>query len=164
MMAVRGRLSLFIYFMRAYNTIKIVAMFEAFKGLVAIAAASGVLLLLHRDLHELAIRLVEHAHLNPAAKYPSIFIEATTHLQNRRLTLLAIGAAAYSLIRFIEAYGLFRAAAWAEIFAAASGSIYVPFEIAKLLHRFDWLSVAALILNIGVVATMVWALSQRKKV
>ena len=149
--------------MRAYNTIKIVAVFEAFKGLVAFAAASGMLLLFHRDLHELAVRLVEHAHLNPAAKYPRIFIEATTHLHNLRLTLLAIGAAAYSLIRFIEAYGLFRAAAWAEIFAAASGAIYTPFEVAELLHRFDWLSLTALTLNIGIVAIMLWALLQRQK-
>ncbi len=146
-----------------HNTIKVVAVFEAFKGLIAFAAASGLLLLIHRDLHELAARLVEHAHLDPAAKYPRIFIAAATHLQNLRLTLLALGAAAYSLVRFAEAYGLFREKAWAEIFAAASGAVYIPFEIAELLHRFNWLSVAALILNIGVVAIMIWALLLRRK-
>lgn len=149
--------------MRAPNVIKVVAAFEAFKGLVAVAAASGLLLLFHRDLHQFAVRLVEHAHLNPAAKYPSIFIDAATHLQNPRLTLLAIGAVAYALVRFIEAYALFRAAAWAELFAAASGAIYVPFEISALVHRFEWLSVGALVLNIGVVVVMVWALLQRRR-
>lgn len=144
------------------RTIKVVAAFEAFKGFVAFAAASGLLLLFHRDLHELATDLVAHAHLDPAAKFPRIFIAAAMHLQNLRLTLLALGAAAYSVIRFIEAYGLFREAAWAEVLAAASGAIYVPFEIAGLLHRFSWLSVAALILNIGVVVVMVWALLLRR--
>ena len=149
--------------MRPHHAIKIVAAFEAFKGLVAVAAASGLLLLFHRDLRDIVVRLLEHAHLNPAAKYPSIFIEAAAHLQNVRLTLLALGAAAYSLVRFIEAYGLFREAAWAELFAAASGAVYVPFEIVALLHRFTWLSVAALVLNIGVVLGMVWALLQRRQ-
>lgn len=146
-----------------HNTIKVIAAFEAFKGFVAIAAASGFLLLVHQDLHALAVRLVEHAHLNPAAKYPRIFIEATTHLHNPKLALLALGAAAYSLARFVEAYGLFREAAWAEIFAAISGAIYVPFEVAELIHRFSWLSVTALGLNIAVVAIMVYALWQQQR-
>lgn len=149
--------------MHSHKPVKIIAAFEAFKGLVALAAASGLLLFVHRDLHVLVMRLVEHAHLDPAAKYPHIFIDAATHLQNRRLTLLALGAAAYSLIRFVEAYGLFRAAAWAEILAAISGAIYVPFELHQVLHRASWLSIAALTLNMAVVGIMLYALLQRRR-
>ena len=68
--------------MQSSHALKAVAAFEALKGLVALAAASGAPLLVHRDLHQLALLLVEHTHLNPAAKYPSIFIEATAHLQD----------------------------------------------------------------------------------
>ena len=122
--------------------LKAVAVFEASKGLAAFAAASGLLLLVHRDLHELALRLVEHTHLNPAAHYPGIFIEAATHLQNARLVLIAAGSALYAKVRFIEAYGLYRGAAWAEVLAAVGGAIYVPFEVAELLHRPDGISAA----------------------
>ena len=149
--------------MQARTALKAVAAFEAFKGFVALVAASGFLLLLHKDLHDLTIRLVEHAHLNPAAHYPSIFIIAATHLQNTKLSLIALGAVAYSTFRFVEAYGLFREAAWAEVLAAASGAIYVPFEIAELIHRVSWLSISALILNIAVVAIMVGMLLRRRK-
>jgi uncharacterized membrane protein (DUF2068 family) len=120
-------------------------------------------LLVHKDLHEFTIRLVEHAHLNPAAHYPNIFIEAATHLQNGKLWLIALGAMAYSTFRLVEAYGLFHELAWAEVVAAASGVIYVPFEVAELVNHVSWLSVGALVFNIAVVTIMLYALLQRKK-
>ena len=149
--------------MQTRRAIRAVAAFEAFKGFVALAAASGLLLLVHKDLHDLAVRLVGHAHLDPAAHYPSIFIMAVTHLENARFTLIALGAAAYSTLRFVEAFGLFREAAWAEVFAAVSGAIYVPFEAAKLFHRVSWFGAGAFVLNIAVVGLMVGVLLQRRK-
>ncbi|OPY59610.1 MAG: hypothetical protein A4E57_04689 [Syntrophorhabdaceae bacterium PtaU1.Bin034] len=149
--------------MQTHKAIRAVATFEAFKGFLALAAASGLLLVVHKDLHDLAVRMVEHAHLNPAAHYPSVFILAAGHLQNTQLTVIALGAAAYSMLRFIEAYGLYRRAAWAEVFAAVSGVIYVPFEVAEMIHRANWLSVGALVVNIAIVAIMVVAMVQRRK-
>jgi uncharacterized membrane protein (DUF2068 family) len=147
----------------ARDAIRVVAIFEAFKGVVVIAAGSGVLLLVHRDLHELAARLVAHAHLNPASKYPAIFIDAVTRLQDMRLTLLALGALAYSTIRFVEAYGLWREKAWAEWLAAVSGAIYVPLEAIELVKHVTALRVSVLLLNLVVVAVMVNALVTRRR-
>ena len=146
-----------------HKTIRAVAAFEAFKGVLVLTAASGLLLLVHRDLHDILVRLAQHAHLNPAAKYPSIFINAATHLQNARLALLALGAATYTLLRFIEAYGLYHEASWAEVLAAASGMVYIPFELVGLVHRLSWLGLTLLILNILVVAIMVHALLQKRR-
>jgi uncharacterized membrane protein (DUF2068 family) len=145
-----------------HNEIRAIAFLEGFKGFLAVCAASGLLLLVHEDLHALAVSLVEHTHLNPAAKYPRIFVEAATHLQDSRLVLLALGAGAYSLLRFVEAYGLYREKTWAEALAAVSGAIYVPFEMAELVHRPGWLSVVLLAVNIAIVAIMVRALLQRR--
>lgn len=148
--------------MEHHNEIRAIAAFEGIKGFLAVCAASGLLLLVHEDLHVLAVSLVEHAHLNPAAKYPRIFVDAAAHLQDSRLALLALGAGAYSLLRFVEAYGLYRERTWAELLAAASGAIYVPFEVAELVHRPGFLSVAMLTVNLVIVAIMVRALRQRR--
>jgi uncharacterized membrane protein (DUF2068 family) len=145
-----------------HNGIRAIALLEGFKGFLAICAASGLLLLIHEDLHALAVSLVEHAHLNPASRYPRIFIDAATHLKDSHLVLMALGAAAYSLLRFVEAYGLYFERAWAELLAAASGAIYVPFEVAELAHRPGWLSIGLLGLNIVIVAVMIRALWQRR--
>lgn len=149
--------------MQTQKAIRVVAAFEAFKGILALTAASGLFLLMHKDLHEFTVRLVEHAHLDPAAYYPNIFIDAVTHLQNAKLSLIALGVVAYSLFRFVEAYGLFHGLAWAEVIAAASGAVYIPFEVIELLHRVSWLSVGALVFNILIVAIMLHALLQRRQ-
>lgn len=143
--------------------IRAIAFFEAFKGAVVLLAATGLASLMHRDLGDLAERLVAHAHLDPASKYPHIFLDAVARLEDTRLLWLAGGAAAYATLRFVEAYGLLRERAWAEWLAALSGGVYVPVEIAKLVERPTALGAAVLAANLAVVAVMVWALRQRQQ-
>lgn len=148
--------------MATSKTIRLIALLEASKGLIVLLAATGLLSLVHSDLHAIAARLIEHTHLNPASKYPHIFLDAASHLQNARLLLLASGAALYSAIRFIEAYGLFYERTWAEILAAGSGAIYVPFELVELVLRPTWYGSVILLLNLAVVAVMLRALLSRR--
>lgn len=148
---------------RSAGAIRLVAFIEAFKGVLAVAAASGLLLLLHRDLRTVAEHLVHHLHLNPASREPQVFIDFAAHLQNGRLALLSAGAAAYALVRFTEAYGLFRERAWAEWLSAGSGAIYLPFEVLALVRHMHWLDVATLTANVAVVAIMVRALWRRRR-
>src|SRR5262245_61760815 len=99
--------------------VRAVAVYEGVKGLLVLAVASG-LTLVHKDLHDIAMRLVEHARLDPAAKYPSLFLTAAEHLQDTRLLILASAALAYVAIHLAEAYGLWHRRTWAELLAASS--------------------------------------------
>ncbi len=148
---------------RERAVIRVIAYFEAFKGTLVLLSASGLLELMHKDLGKLAATLVRHAHLNPASHYPRIFIDAAANLQQSNLIWLALGAAAYSLIRLAEAYGLYSERAWAEWLAALSGAIYLPFEFVELIHKHNLLSALALAVNAAVVAVMVWALYARRQ-
>lgn len=149
--------------MGSSKAIRLVALFEAFKGLLVLLAATGLLSLVHSDLHALAAKLIEHTHLNPASKFPRIFLDAASHLQNSQLLLLAGGAAAYSAVRFVEAYGLYRERAWAEALAAGSGAIYVPLEVLELLRSATVHGFILLVLNLAVVAVMLRALLSRRR-
>jgi uncharacterized membrane protein (DUF2068 family) len=104
----------------------------------------------------------EHSHLNPASRYPRIFIDAAAQLTDVRLWLLAALAAGYATVRFIEAYGLWRQRRWAEWLAAGSGGIYVPIEVYDLLHGVTWAKICVLAINAIVVTYMVYALRQSK--
>lgn len=148
--------------MTSSDAVKTVALFEALKGVLAFLVAAGALALVHRDLHEMAVRLVEHAHLNPAARYPGIFLEAAGHFQSTRIRLLALGAALYAAVRGIEAFGLYRGKAWAELLAAGSGAVYIPFELLELHRHGSWLSLGFLLANLAVVAVMVRALRLKR--
>jgi uncharacterized membrane protein (DUF2068 family) len=133
-----------------------VALFEAIKGAIVLAAGFGLLALLHRDLQAFAERLVELSHLNPAHHYPTVFVEAMSRLNDSRIMSLAALAALYSTIRFVEAYGLWRLKPWAEWFAIISGSIYVPVEIYEIVMHVTWLRVTVLIFNLAIVAYLVY--------
>jgi uncharacterized membrane protein (DUF2068 family) len=108
------------------------------KGAMVLLAGFGALAFLHRDLQVIADHIVRHSHLDPASRYPRIFLDAAAATNDTRILGLAAGAAAYSAVRFIEAYGLWYARPWAELFAAASGAMYMPFEIYSWLHRHHW--------------------------
>lgn len=144
------------------KAVKVVAIVEAFKGAVVLLASTALLSLVHKDLHPWALSLVEHMHLNPAAKYPQIFLLAASDLNNTRLAGLALGAAGYSVIRFIEAYGLFRERGWAEVLAAGSGAVYVPFELLETVREPTLLHACLLAVNLLVVFIMVNSLFQRR--
>lgn len=146
----------------ARRAIRTIAALEAAKGVVVLLAATGLLSLLHADLGALAARLVRYSHLNPASHYPQIFIDAASHLQTPRLLWLALGAIAYSALRLVEAWGLLREQAWAEWLAAGGGAIYVPIELAELLHEPSALGVGVMAANVAVVAVMVMALRARR--
>ena len=148
--------------MPSSSAIRVVAVIEAFKGCIVLIAGLGLLSLVHRDLHQLAAQLIAHAHLNPAAKYPSIFLEAASNLNDTRLLLLALGAVAYSALRILESYGLLLDRTWAEVLAAGSGAIYVPIELYEVVQSPSWLSFGSLLLNLLIVVIMVRALQRRR--
>ena len=132
--------------------LRAVALIEAAKGAVILLAGFGILALVHKDAQAIAEALVGHLHFNPANRYPRIFIELAGHLTDTRLWLLAGLAAAYSSLRFIEAYGLWRGRRWAEWFAVGSGAIYVPVELYELFAGISALKLLTFTLNLAVVA------------
>jgi len=144
--------------MRLARTVRAVALFEAAKGALVFSAGFGALSLIHHDAQRLAEQLVAHLHLNPASRYPRIFIDAAASLTDARLWLLATLAGAYGLVRFVEAYGLWRGRRWAEWFAAVSGGIYIPFEFYELFKGATWVSLGALLANVFIVGLMINAL------
>ena len=146
----------------ANGAVRAVAVFEAAKGVAVLLAALAVLSLLHRNLHDVALALVERVHLDPAAKYPRLFLDAIDSLNASRLLWLALAAFAYATLRFVEAYGLFRQRTWAELLAAGSGAIYIPFELFEIFNHPNALHGALLLINVAVVAVMVRALRQQR--
>ncbi|HVT73532.1 MAG TPA: DUF2127 domain-containing protein [Lacunisphaera sp.] len=144
----------------AHKALRPIAALEAFKGFMVLVAGFGLLGFLDRDNEVYAERIIRVLHLNPAHHYPQIFIAAMARLEDSHLLALAGLAALYSLVRFVEAYGLWFERRWAEWLAALSGGIYVPLEIYELVLRATWLKFAALVINLAVVAYMVWLLTE----
>lgn len=145
--------------LRLTRGLHIVALFEASKGALVLAAGVGALSLLNRDASLIAEKIVRYLLLNPDSHYAQIFLKRASLVTNKQLLLTAIVAALYSGTRFIEAYGLWKNRAWAEWLAVFGGMIYLPFEITAIIHRATLLRVSLLTLNVLVVvyvARVLW--------
>ena len=132
-----------------HSGLKTVALYEAFKGILVLLAGCGFLLLLHQDVQAIGENLIEHLHLNPAHHDPQIFLKALSDLQNMNVLLLALGATAYSTLRFVEAYGLWKERVWAEWLAVVSTGLYLPIEFYELWEKVSALKVAITVLNLA---------------
>jgi len=129
-----------------------VSLFEAAKGLLVLLAGFGLLAYVHKDLHLAADRLVRHFHLNPASRYPRIFLDLADHVTNGQLWVMAFFALLYAAARLIEAYGLWHERSWAEWYAVLTGGIYIPLELYELARGVTWPKVTLLVVNAGIVA------------
>lgn len=135
-----------------------VAIVEAVKGSLVLLAGFGLLALVHRDIDALAAKLVRLSHLDPASRYPRIFLDAVGRVTDGRLWFLAAAAGVYSAVRLVEAYGLWHERRWAEWFALLSGGLYIPVEIYELIRHATWLKAAVLVTNVAIVLYMAYAL------
>jgi len=148
--------------MKLSGALRTVALYEAAKGGLVLLVGFGMLSLVGRDVERFAERLITHSHLNPAAHYPRIFLDLADRVTSTHLMLLAAGAGVYALVRFVEAYGLWHERRWAEWFAALSGAIYIPLELLRLNKHVSWISVVLLIVNVVVVAFMLYCVFRVK--
>ena len=72
--------------------LRVVSIFEAAKGLLVLLVGFGLSAYIHKDLHLAAERLVRHFHLNPASRYPLIFLDLADHVTDTQLWALALSS------------------------------------------------------------------------
>ena len=141
---------------REVKALRAVASLELTKGLVVMLAGFGVLSLRHHDVWGIADSLLHLLHISPGRHFARLFLDWADKVTDARLLTIAVVAMAYSLLRYLEAYGLWRERGWAEWLALISGALYVPFEVWDLVHKPTWIRVAILTVNLLVVVYMAY--------
>jgi hypothetical protein len=91
--------------MRSPRGEQLAALFEALKGLLVLLVGFGLLSAVNEDLAQPAEKLIGHLHVNPASRYPRIFVEVALRLSDLRLWLLALFAFADASLRWAEPTG-----------------------------------------------------------
>jgi len=135
--------------------VRTVATFEFAKGFVVVLAGLGVFSMRHRDIWGIAESFLEFLHANPHHHFAGVFIDLVYRISDVRLWKIAVLATVYVILRFVEAYGLWYIRPWAEWLAIASGSIYIPFEVADVLRRPDTVRLLIVAINLAIVLYMV---------
>jgi len=148
--------------LREALVMRIIAIDKAVHSILfALAAlALGIIELKLGGLHNFANRLL--GDLNSSTTQPSS--SSVTHwlhklagLRRSHLQPLLFGAVAYAVLEGVEAWGLWRERTWAEYLTVIATSALIPLEIYELSVRITALKVAGLVINVAIVAWLVWA-------
>ncbi len=139
-----------------------IALFEAAKGALAFAAGCGLISLRHTDLHAAVDAVLLRHGIDPETHYRRLFIESVARATHQHAGQIIAIAFVYALIRFAEAYGLWREKHWAEWFAVISAGIYLPLEVAHLLRHTTEVTIVVTLVNILIILYLAKLLLQQR--
>jgi len=139
-----------------------IALFEAAKGLLALAAACGIISLRHTDLNAATIAFLLRHGINPEGRYTHLFVDSVAKATNHGVGAIAALALAYALLRLAEGYGLWQGKHWAEWLAVISAGLYLPLEFQHYAHNATLLSAGVIVFNILLVLYMARLLNRQR--
>lgn len=144
------------------RALRTIAGFELLKGLLAVALVFGLLDLLHRDVHAIAVSLIGHIGLSPGDRYPAMALRDLDQLLAIPLRTLRLAAGAYASVRFAEAYGLWSDRRWGEWLGTVSVAVYLPFEWGHLISGPSIAGALVIAANVAVAGFLGWRLWRRR--
>jgi uncharacterized membrane protein (DUF2068 family) len=134
------------------QALRTVALMEFIKGLLVLGAALGIAFFI--DATDVAEWFLQLLHISPDRHFAQLLLQLADRLSDAKVWVVVTVACCYSGLRFAEAYGLWRARAWAEWIALISGALYLPIEIRLLVRRVTLLHAGFFIVNLAVVVFM----------
>jgi len=145
---------------QAHPGLHAIAALEAVKGVLALSAASGLELLGPAPLQRWVDELIARFHLDPEHGAVAWLARGIDPDSVHLAAAIALG---YGLLRLLEAWGLWKARAWASWLGCIGAALYLPFDLYALWRHPGWLSVAVLTINVIVVWVLARDLSRRRR-
>jgi uncharacterized membrane protein (DUF2068 family) len=142
------------------NALRLVALFEFAKGLFVLCIGVVALLLVHKDAWLIAESVLAVLHISTDRHSAQLFLDFADRLTDAKLWAAARLALAYSVLRFAEAYGLWKQRTWAEWVALLSGTLGLPWEIRMIVREVTFMRVAIFIGNLAIIFYMLFLIRE----
>ncbi|HVO36190.1 MAG TPA: DUF2127 domain-containing protein [Gemmatimonadales bacterium] len=140
------------------RTLRVIAVYKFCKAALMTAIGLGTLRLLDPAVAAWADRWAAALALRHDRRLLGQLIALVSGLSPGRLQALAIGAFAVALLFLTEGVGLWMGKRWAEYLTVVATTLFVPFEIVQLARHVTLTRSAALLINLAVVAFLVYLL------
>ncbi len=145
---------------RAHPGLHVLALFEGLKGGLALIAAASLEILGPQPLRNLVTSLIARFNLDPAAgTLPSLLKAIDPDAVHLAVAVVLM----YALWRLVEAWGLWRAKAWASWLGCIGTAAYLPLDLYALYHHPGWPAWVVLLVNVIVVAVLARDLVKRRE-
>lgn len=138
--------------------LRLIALFKFFKATLLIAGCLGALQLLNPDVAARAQQWATVFATSSDRRLLQHLLARAAGLSATRLELVALGAFLYAALFTTEGVGLWRGRRWAEYLTVVATGSFLPIEIFELVQRLTLTRVTALMLNLLVVAYLIYRL------
>lgn len=143
--------------------LRVIAAFKLLKAFALIGLGLGALKLLHKDVATLVEHWINVFRVDPHNHYIDLLLAKLAILDDRRLKELSVGTFVYASIFLVEGVGLVLRKRWAEYFTIITTSSLLPIEIYELTRRVSIGRSFALLINVAVVAYLIFELRRFPK-
>jgi uncharacterized membrane protein (DUF2068 family) len=135
-----------------------IAVYKILEGLLLLAAAFGVLKLLHHDVAAVVYHWVNVVRIDPGNFFIHRLLERLADVDDRKLKELSVGTFIYSALALTQGVGLALAKRWAEYFTVIITISFIPLELLEIYRHATLLKIILLIVNLIVVAYLIFEL------
>jgi uncharacterized membrane protein (DUF2068 family) len=139
----------------------IVGIYKLAKAIFFTALGAGALKLVHANLGDLALRLIDWVHMDSEGRAASFLMDRADLIGHHQLRQSALFSFLYAGLCVIEGSGLMLEKRWAEYLTVILTAMALPWEAYELMQHFALYKVALTVLNIAVLLYLLWVLKKR---
>ncbi|HWE23610.1 MAG TPA: DUF2127 domain-containing protein [Myxococcales bacterium] len=144
--------------MRSRLWLRVIAVFKFVKAALFLAVVLGAYQMLHPATAARLQQWIEAVALRFDRRSARHVIAWVSGLRPNDVGVIAVGAFLYAALFMIEGTGLWTGKRWAEYLTVIATLSFVPFEIVEIVHRQSAPRISALIINLAVVAYLIFRL------
>jgi len=133
---------------------------RTFRAVVLVSVGAVLVSNPHANWASEITHFAERLGLDPSTNWFRKLVEKIERVQAQDV-VFGIAALAYGVLEGVEAYGLWRRRVWGEWLTVVATSALLAPEIWELTKGATFLKVGALLVNLAVVAYLLWRLQRR---
>lgn len=139
-----------------------IGLFKLGKAILFFSLGVGAIHLLHKDLGDEVMRLATALKFDPESKLVTLLLDKVDLIDAHRLKQISFATFAYSALALTEGIGLMLEKVWAEYLTLILTISFLPWELFELTHHPNWFRLSLLLINLAVLAYLVWLLKRKK--
>lgn len=141
----------------------LIGLFKLSKALLSITLGVGALKLMHRDLGVVVLRISDILKIDPESRFVALLMSRADLIGAPQLRHFSALTFTYAVICLVEGTGLMLEKRWAEYFTVSLTVLALPWECFELAKEVTAIRVALLIINLLVLAYLVWLLRRQRR-
>ena len=145
------------------KVLRLIAVFKFLKCAALIALGVGAFKLLHKDVGELAEHMVEALRFDTGSRYVVAFLARVSSLRPDQIKKLGLVSFLYAGLFLAEGTGLWLQKRWGEWLTVIITGSLVPVEMYEIYRRATWVRVGALIVNVAIVAYLIYTIRSARR-